>query len=301
MPPPGQVGPFPLETFEQARKRADDIASVVEDRRMPPWKAAPQRRSRSSSTTGRSPRREIASVVGLGRGGCPEGDPPSCLRRRRSPTTGPWGTPDLVVEMPARTSRSRPTGDDIYRCFVIPTNLPEDRYISAIEYQPGNRRVVHHVLGYVDTAGRAGRSDEADPGPGYTCFSGPGIEIHGDLGGWAPGNEPSRLPEGVGRSLPRGADVVMQIHYHPSGKPETDRSRIGLYFTRKPIKQTLHWSAAIKFDLKIPAGESNFEAKAAVARPRRRRGSGRHPAHAPARPATCGMSVDVPRRPRRRT
>ena len=68
----------------------------------------------------------------------------------------------------------------------------------------------------------------ADPGLGYSCFSGPGIEIHGDLGGWAPGNEPARLPEGVGRLLPGKADVVVQIHYHPSGKPETDRSRIGL-------------------------------------------------------------------------
>src|SRR4051794_31565909 len=37
----GQVGPFPLETFEQARKRAGDLAAVVEDRRMPPWKPAP--------------------------------------------------------------------------------------------------------------------------------------------------------------------------------------------------------------------------------------------------------------------
>jgi len=145
---------------------------------------------------------------------------------------------------------------------VIPTSLPTDKYIAAIEYQPGNRKVVHHVLTYVDTSGKARKLDEADAGLGYSCFSGPGVEITGDLGGWAPGNEPSFLPEGVGRILPSKADVIMQVHYHPSGKPETDRTRIGVYFATKPIKQILHWNAAIKFDLNIPPQSKNFEADA---------------------------------------
>ena len=59
------------------------------------------------------------------------------------------------------------------------------------------------------------------------------------------GNEPSRLPEGVVRLLPGNADIVVQVHYHPSGKPETDRSRIGLHFPSKtPIKQTMQWRAS---------------------------------------------------------
>jgi peroxiredoxin len=256
----GQVGPFALGTYEQARKRADDIAAVAEDRRMPPWKAAPQdypkfKHDRSLATG------DIATLVAWADTGAPEGD--STRPASTPPSAGEWalGTPDLVIEMPADFAVPA-DGDDIYRCFVIPSRLAEDRYISAIEYQPGNRRVVHHMLGYVDTRGQARKRDEADEGPGYSCFSGPGIEIHGDLGGWAPGNEPSRLPDGVGRFLPRDSDVVVQLHYHPSGKPETDRSRIGLHFARTPVKQTLHWSAAIKFDLKIPAGDPNFEARA---------------------------------------
>ncbi|MEA2632149.1 MAG: hypothetical protein QOE66_2368, partial [Chloroflexota bacterium] len=256
----GQVGPFALETYEQARKRADDIAAVAEDRRMPPWKAAPQdfpkfKHDRSLATG------DIATLVAWADTGAPLGD--STRPASAPPSAGEWalGTPDLVIEMPADFAVPA-DGDDIYRCFVIPSRLAEDRYISAIEYRPGNRRVVHHMLGYVDTQGQARKRDEADEGPGYSCFSGPGIEIHGDLGGWAPGNQPSRLPDGVGRFLPRDSDVVVQLHYHPSGKPETDRSRIGLHFARTPVKQTLHWSAAIKFDLKIPAGAANFEAKA---------------------------------------
>jgi len=154
------------------------------------------------------------------------------------------------------------SGADIYRCFVIPNKELEDKYVSAIEYRPGNRRVVHHVLSYVDTSGKARELDAKDPGPGYMCFSGPGIDPHGDLGGWAPGNEPSHLPDGIGRSMPKGSDVVMQLHYHPSGKPEKDRTQIGIYFSRKPVKQTLHWTAALDPVLFLPPGQSNTEIKA---------------------------------------
>jgi mono/diheme cytochrome c family protein len=256
----GQVGPFALETYEQARKRADDIATVAEDRKMPPWKAAPQASPRFKHDRSLSGA-DIATLTAWAEAGAPEGDPARAPAPPEFPADWKLGTPDLVVEMPAEFAIPA-EGGDIYRCFVIPSELAEDKYISAIEYQPGNRRVVHHMLGYVDTSGKGRKRDEAEDGPGYTCFSGPGIEIHGDLGGWAPGMEDSHLPDGVGRFLPRGSDVVIQVHYHPDGKPETDRSRIGIHFSRTPVKQTLHWSAAVKFDLKIPAGASNFEAKA---------------------------------------
>jgi mono/diheme cytochrome c family protein len=254
---PGQVGPFPLENYGQARKRAVDIATVVGDRQMPPWKAAPQAYPRFKYERSLSAS-EIATVVAWAEAGAPEGDP------SRVPTppefSDEWklGTPDLVLEMPADFEVPA-EGKDIYRCFVIPTSLGKNRYISAIEYRPGNRRVVHHMLGYVDTTGEGRKRDAADEGPGYMCFSGPGIKPQGDLGGWAPGNEPSVLPEGVGRLLPKGSDVVVQVHYHPRGKPEVDRSRIGIHFSKAPVKQTMCWSFVSKHDLKIPADDPNVE------------------------------------------
>ncbi len=253
---PGQVGPFSLVTYEQARKRADDLASQVLERKMPPWKPDPTvgpgfKHSKALSTE------EIATIAAWAESGAPEGNPDDLPTPPTYRDGWSLGDPDLVLEAPEDFAIPA-EGGDIYRCFVIPTNLPKDMYISAIEYHPGNRKVVHHVLAYVDTAGQARKRDEADPGLGYSCFSGPGIEIHGDLGGWAPGNEPAFLPEGVGRILPSKADVVMQVHYHPSGKPETDRTRIGIYFAKKPIKQILHWSASLNPRLKIPAGAKNY-------------------------------------------
>ena len=257
---PGQVGPFPLETYEQARKRAHDIASVTLERQMPPWKPAADfgpALKHSKALTGD----EVALL-----GKWAEADAPVGNVADLGPApvfSGDWalGTPDLVLQTP-EDFQIPAQGEDLYRCFVIPTDLPDDVYVSAIDYHPGNRKVVHHVLGYVDVTGQARRKDAAEPGAGYMCFSGPGVPTHGDLGGWAPGVEPSFLPEGVARSLPKKADVIVQVHYHPSGKPETDRTTVGLYFSKKPVRQTLHWNAALNIGMKLTAGQPNIEIKA---------------------------------------
>jgi hypothetical protein len=142
---------------------------------------------------------------------------------------------------------------------VVPTNLTRDTYISAIDFRPGNRRVVHHISAYLDTSGVARERDKAEEGPGYVSFSGPGIPIYEELCFWNAGHEPSHLPKGIGLCLPRQSDVILQIHYHPSGKPEVDRSRIGIHFSKAPVKQTMYWSIVAKLDLKIPADDPNVE------------------------------------------
>jgi alkyl hydroperoxide reductase subunit AhpC len=259
----GQIGPFPLETYEQAKKRADDLVYVVEERLMPPWKPRPGFGPAFEHDRSLSPE-EVATLAAWVEADAPEGDPADLPPAPTYNDGWTMGTPDLVIEMPEEFQVPA-TGGDIYRCFVIPTDLPKDMYIAGIDYRPGNPRVVHHILGFVDTSGEARKKDAAEgtDRDGYTCFGGPEIKTDNDLGGWAPGVEASALPEGVGRALPKGSDVVMQVHYHPNGKAESDRSRIGLYFARKPVKQTFHWWVAWDRDFRLdPDDPSTWEVKA---------------------------------------
>jgi hypothetical protein len=239
----GQIGPFPLEDYAQASKRAADLLDVVERRIMPPWKPTPGFGQAFLHDRSMGPE-EVATLAAWVDADAPEGDPADLPAPPTFQDDWKLGKPDLIVELPEDFAIPA-TGGDIYRCFVIPTDLPEDKYIAGIEYRPGNPRVVHHILGYVDTSGEARKRDAAEDGAGYTCFGGPQIDPAQDLGGWAPGAEPGLLPEGIGRSLPKGGDVVIQVHYHPNGKPETDRSRVGLYFATKPTKKTFHWWVAL--------------------------------------------------------
>src|SRR5262249_4372435 len=150
------------------------------------------------------------------------------------------GTADLVLEMPNGIKVSA-DGKDVFRCFVLPLNLDADRTVAAVEFRPGNRRVVHHALFFLDTSGAARKKEkENDDGqPGFSSFGGPGFLPTGSLGGWAPGAFPRTLPDGMGRLARSGSDLVLQVHYHPNGKEETDRSSIGIYFTKKPVTQVV--------------------------------------------------------------
>lgn len=257
---PDQVAPFPLLTYEQARKRAKDLASVAEDRRMPPWKPSPgfgPKLDHDPSLT----LQEIRTLRAWADSGAARGA--EVIEPAEVAATGGWklGVPDLILE-PAEAFEVPASGPDVHRCFVIPTALASGAFVSAVEFRPGNPRVVHHLMAFVETAGAARERDEAEPGPGYESYSGAGVEILGDLGGWAPGNEAARLPEGVGRSLPRGADVILQVHYHPDGRPERDRTRIGLHLSRGPVRQTLQWKGVASRAIRLEAGEADTKVKA---------------------------------------
>ncbi len=106
--------------------------------------------------------------------------------------------------------------------------------------------------------GDARRHDHEDREPGFTGRYGlnGGLDLpYPGLGAWTPGMTPRFAPDGVGRVIRRGSDVVIQIHYHPSGKPESDRSQVGLYFARKPITKTMAGYSLCTDRIDIPPGE----------------------------------------------
>lgn len=251
---PGEIGPMPLDTLESARRFADNIASVVSDRSMPPWK--PVRGHGDFAGERRLADTEIGTIVSWARSGAPAGDMSKAPARPKFATGWTLGKPDLILQMP-KAWKVPASGADDYRCFVLATGLKEDKEVVAVEYRAGNKSVVHHVLGFVDTTGAGRRLDAESPGEGYTSFGGPGFLATAEMGGWAPGNIPQFLPDGIARPLPAGSDLIMQVHYHPIGRPQTDVTQVGLYFAKAPAKKRLRILPVIA-GLDIPAGASNF-------------------------------------------
>ncbi len=261
---PGEVAPFTLQSYKDVKKHAKLIARVTGDRSMPPWKADEGKEKFHDAR--RLSAQEIGLIQQWANDGAPEGKAADLPPAPKFASGWQSGTPDLVVE-PSESYTLGAEGEDIYRCFVVPSSFAEDRWVSAMEVRPGNRAVVHHVIVYLDTSGQARKKDAADAGPGYTSFGGPGFTPVGTLGGWAPGNLPRRLPQGVGSRLPKGADIVLQVHYHRSGKEEIDRSKIGLYFCEGPVDKELRILPLAPLILSIPPGEKNHEVKASFPSP----------------------------------
>jgi hypothetical protein len=254
-----QVGPFALETYEQARKRSQDIAAVTGERSMPPWKptagVGPQLKHDKSLTHA-----EIAILTAWAEAGAPRGDPKDMPAPPKFAEGWKLGPPDLIL-VPNEAFAVAAAGPDVYRCFVLPTNLAQDAYLEAVDYAPSVPAAVHHLIAYIDTSGRARELDQAAPGPGYAPDSGPGFPAD-ELSFWTAGTESHRLPAGIGIHVPAHADIVLQVHYHPSGKAGNDSTRVGLYFARKPTKQALHWNNASSLDFRLPPGQDNIEVKA---------------------------------------
>ncbi len=257
-------GPFELVTYDDVSGHANQILEVTQSRFMPPWKPA----------TGftrfldemRLTQHELSLLDVWVREGKPAGDPadlPAAVPR----TNGwPLGEPDLVLEMhelfPVPAS-----GPDLRQYFVIPTKLTEDRLISAIDFHPGTPRAVHHASFFLDTKQAGRRLDQADPGPGYAGFGGPRFEPEGTLSSWFPGMSPRRLPDGMGRLLPRGSDIVAEIHYVTTGKPEQDRSKVGLYFAPESARKLVVEIQVGTKKIRIPPGEKHHLQRATYTLP----------------------------------
>jgi len=256
---PGEVGPFSLLKYEDAAKRADFLASITAERRMPPWKAT-ERYGEFIDEHRLSPD-EIEVIGRWAAAGAPEGNRADLPEPPRFVDGWQLGEPDLVLEMEAEFTVPA-DGGDVYQCFVIPIPIAENKTVSAVEFRPGNARIVHHAIFYLDSNGAARAKDEKEPGQGYRSFGGPGILPTGGLGGWAPGVTPKKLPEGIGKYLRKGCDLVLQIHYHPSGKVEKDRSRVGIYFAKTEAKILLGGLSIMSKGLNIPPGEARHRVKA---------------------------------------
>lgn len=256
---PGESGPFPLVSYEDARKHARQIAAVTSRRFMPPWLPEPgygDFEGAQRLTAG-----QIQLIADWAREGAPEGD--------QATTTAPpavqedWqlGSPDLVLNA-AQPFTLPANGPDVFWNFVFSPAIAGPRYVRAIEIRAGGKRLVHHANLIVDRM-RSARKLEPKPGAGfggmdldiqYNVFDPPGHFLF-----WKPGSAPYQEPDGYAWRLQPGDDLVLNAHLQPSGKAETVQPSVGLYFTDKaprqfPLLIQLEHDGAIN----IPAGARDF-------------------------------------------
>ncbi len=236
-------------------QRARLLATVVATRVMPPWQ--PDSEEGEFSGDRRLTPAEISTLNRWVEDGILEGDPAD---RFPVPAFTPgWqlGTPDIVVAMPE--SFTVPAdGPDVFRNIVLALPLTERRFVRALEFRPGNARVLHHARLLLDDTGEIRRLDAADPGPGFGGMDVPGARFpDGHFLGWAPGKMPTR--EAYPWPLEPGNDLVIQMHLKPTGRPEPVQASVGLYLTDTPPSTTPVMLRLGSKTLDIPADSSTYE------------------------------------------
>ena len=231
---PGEAAPFSLLSYQDVAPKARMIAAVTSSHQMPPWKAEP------ASYTYRDERRltdaQIQLIQAWVKQGMPEGKPEERPAPPKFSSGWMLGEPDLVVEMPAGFHVPA-DGPDIYRNIVIPLGLTEDKWVTAIDMRPSARSVVHHVLYFGDPTGNIHNHPREGAEPGFSGMRAGGATV--PLGGFAVGAQPHFFPDGLAMEVAKGSDLVIQYHFHPTGKAEIEKSTVALYFAKTPPERKL--------------------------------------------------------------
>lgn len=254
----GGTAPFSLLTYNDAKKRAGEIAAVTKRRYMPPWLPEPGRGDFAGES--RLSDAQIQLIERWAQAGAPEGvardSPPSPV------FTPGWqlGPPDMVIQA-AHPFSAPAEGPDVFWNFILSPSIRETRYVKAIEIHPGNAHI-HHANLLIDRS-RSARRQEKAPGEG---FAGMDLTIESDTFDpdshflfWKPGGTPWTEPPGMAWRLDPGSDLVLNVHLQPTGQPALVQPSIGLYFTSEPqtkypmLIQLEHDGA-----LDIPPGAHDF-------------------------------------------
>jgi hypothetical protein len=256
---------IPLTTYEEARPWAKAIKEEILEKRMMPYQAVKGYGSFQHDYI--LPQRDIDLLVSWVEGGAPRGEekdyPKDTLERLLKGTWWQQGEPDLILQ-PEVEAKIGAEGDDQVRCFVLPTKINEDRWIKAIDFQPGNGLVVSGASFFIDRPPqkRVIKTGNKNVHACGTMVDEGNLEC---LGHWVPGQAVSQLPDNAATLLPANSRILMKVHYRNSSDATTDRSRIGLYLAKDRINKAVRnivINSPVATGTAIPANDANHRIKA---------------------------------------
>lgn len=252
---------MPFLTYAGTRPWAKAIREAVLTRAMPPWFADPKYGHFSNDRSLAAS--EIDTLVNWADSGALEGNAQDAPRARDWPPGWTIGKPDVVFEMPAKFSVPA-AGAVEYQYIILPAQFAEDKWIERVEVAPGNRALIHHAVVYVREPGSRWLADQ----PRGAIFALASTSTHQPnpasfttsdiLMVYTPGNAFEQWPPGVAKKIKAGSDIVLQIHYTANGRAATDRTRVGLIFSKAPPKQAVLTLQMGNDRFVIPPGDPDY-------------------------------------------
>ncbi|MEM6989119.1 MAG: hypothetical protein AAF721_01435 [Myxococcota bacterium] len=252
---PDAVAPFDLTDADVAAAWAEAIVTTTQARAMPPASIDASGACGTFADTPWLTDAELETLQQWADAGAPAGDPNDAPDDLGTSTSN-LATVTHAVHMDAAYTPT-PGGDDDYRCFVLDAPADEDLVVTAYRIQPGQPRIVHHVILFASTTpesdAQAIALDAEDETPGYPCFGAAGIDDFGFVAGWAPGTGATEFPAGTGIALEGGRKLIMQVHYFPDVEPLADQTFVELTMTETVLAEAQVLPMA-DLELSLPPG-----------------------------------------------
>ena len=243
----GAIAPWAMSSHSMIKGFSPMIREVVMTRRMPPGQIDPHV-GRSIDNPPGLTAEEIKRLVSWIDLGSPKDgvlDPLESVEPAIEKFT--LGEPDLVLDVPAQTIPA--TGVIDYRYVPVPLNLDKDVWISGMEFLAGDSEVLHHVIAYLTSpADKTAKASSAGSGQ--------------NIAGFAPGRQPDYFGEDSGRLIPRGSNLLLQMHYTTSGREAIDKTRVGIFFHEKPPAYVMSGDVVGQRRFLIPPGAKEHKLEA---------------------------------------
>jgi hypothetical protein len=258
---PGEPGPMSFMTYDSTRPWAKAIKQVVASKKMPPWFADP---AHGKFANDRSlPEADVKTLISWVDGGAKAGNPKDAPKPMTFAEGWAIGQPDKIIEIP--TAIDIPTSGVMdYKYVIVHTGFTEDKYVQFAEARPTDREHCHHILSFIREPGNPWFKD-APIGVAFIP-SKDGKEGGGGFGdnlaGYAPGMVPEMLKPGQAKLVKAGSDLVFQLHYTTDGKPGSDKTRVGLVFSKTQPTERVFSLAATNPKFAIPPGDANYRVDA---------------------------------------
>jgi len=244
----GGAAPVSFEDPETVAVLGQTILDAIEDGTMPPFDAREGDECQPELPWKNDPRLTDAEINTI-RSWIDAGTPTETTLNLEKPEPPVMTAPDAEVALVE--AEAVEGTKDIYKCFRLEIPVEEDIYITGMEFKPDNDLVVHHALIWLDPEDQS--ADKAGEDGSYNCSGTPGVYPTTLVGAWAPGAGVQNLPEGTGIPVSKGATLVANIHYHPTGNTtELDQSSVALKWTTEKPQNYVYW-----YLVDIPFGADN--------------------------------------------
>lgn len=243
----GAIAPWAMSSHSMIKGFAPMIREVVMTRRMPPGQIDAHVGRPMINPPGLSVEETKKLVRWIDSGSTKDGlsDPLENVEPKFEKFT--LGEPDLVLEVPAQSIPA--TGVIDYRYVPVPLNLDNDVWISGMEFLPGDSEVLHHVIAYLTSpADKSAKASSAGSGQ--------------NIAGFAPGRQPDYFGKESGRLIPKGSNLLLQMHYTTSGREAVDATRVGIFFHKKPPAYVMSGDVVGQRRFLIPPGAKEHKLEA---------------------------------------
>jgi len=237
----GAIGPWSMSSHAMVRGWSPMMREVVMTRRMPPGQIDGHVGKKIAEVAGLSIE-EKQKLIHWIDAGAPMGEGVDPLPQMTF-TDGRFilGEPDMVFKVPAQSIPA--TGIVDYRYVPVELNLDRDVWIRAMEFVPGDREVLHHVITYLSSPADKSGSEQNKA-----------AERGDNIGGFAPGRQPDQFRDNSGRFIPKGSNLLLQMHYTTSGRETVDETEVGLFIYDKPPAFVMSGGVAGQRRFLVPPG-----------------------------------------------